>query len=63
MPTSLYFCIVFLLSMMVINANLSYVGFFRKAPILLLRCIRSPLSLLIVITFGCGIFFAFSMTP
>jgi hypothetical protein len=49
--------------MMVINGNLSYVGFFHKAPTLLLRCIRSPLSLLIVITFGCGIFFAFSMTP
>ncbi len=30
--------IVFLLSMMVINANLAYAGFFRKALILLLRC-------------------------
>jgi Na+/H+ antiporter NhaD/arsenite permease-like protein len=47
--------IVFLFSMMVINANLSSAGFFRKALVLLLRCTRSPLGLLIVLTFGCGI--------
>ena len=47
--------IVFLLSMMVINANLSHAGFFRKALVLLLRCTRSPLGILIVLTFGCGI--------
>jgi Na+/H+ antiporter NhaD/arsenite permease-like protein len=47
--------IVFLLSMMVINANLTYAGFFRKALVLLLRCTRSPLGILIVLTFGCGI--------
>jgi Na+/H+ antiporter NhaD/arsenite permease-like protein len=36
--------IVFLLSMMVIKANLAYAGFFRKALVLLLKCTRIPLG-------------------
>ncbi|QLE57663.1 anion transporter [Nostoc sp. TCL26-01] len=47
--------IVFLLSMMVVNANLAYAGFFRKALSLLLSLTRSPLGLLIALTFGSGI--------
>jgi hypothetical protein len=37
------------------RATIAYSGFFRKALVLLLRCTRIPLGLLIVITFGCGI--------
>lgn len=51
--------IVFLLSMMVVNANLSYAGFFRRTLSVLLSFTRSPLGLLIVLTFGSGIFSAF----
>jgi Na+/H+ antiporter NhaD/arsenite permease-like protein len=51
--------IVFLLSMMVVNANLSYAGFFRRALSVLLSLTRSPLGLLIVLTFGSGILSAF----
>ncbi|MBF2015401.1 MAG: anion transporter [Rivularia sp. T60_A2020_040] len=46
--------IVFLLSMMVINAYLSYAGFFNLALLYLLRLTRSPLGLLGVLTFGTG---------
>ncbi|QSJ15696.1 anion transporter [Nostoc sp. UHCC 0702] len=51
--------IVFLLSMMVVNANLSYAGFFSRVLSLLLSYTRSPLGLLIALTFGSGILSAF----
>jgi len=51
--------IVFLLSMMVVNANLSYAGFFRRTLSVLLSLTRSPLGLLIALTFGSGILSAF----
>lgn len=51
--------IVFLLSMMVVNANLAYAGFFRRSLSVLLSLTRSPLGLLIVLTFGSGILSAF----
>ncbi|QIR36884.1 anion transporter [Tolypothrix sp. PCC 7910] len=47
--------IIFLLSMMVVNANLEYSGFFRRSLSLLLSVTRSPLGLLIALTFGSGI--------
>ncbi|BAZ00208.1 arsenical pump membrane protein [Tolypothrix tenuis PCC 7101] len=47
--------IVFLLSMMVVNANLEYSGFFGRSLSLLLSVTRSPLGLLIALTFGSGI--------
>jgi Na+/H+ antiporter NhaD/arsenite permease-like protein len=47
--------IVFLLSVMVVNANLAYAGFFRRALSVLLSFTRSPLGLLIALTFGSGI--------
>lgn len=46
--------IVFLLSMMILNANLAYSGFFQLALTSLLRLTRSPFGLLCVLTFGCG---------
>jgi len=51
--------IVFLLSMMVVNANLSYAGFFGRSLSLILSITRSPLGLLIALTFGSGILSAF----
>ncbi|MUL35222.1 anion transporter [Gloeocapsopsis dulcis] len=51
--------IVFLLSMMVVNANLAYAGFFQVALAFLLRLTRSPFGLLIVLTFGSGFLSAF----
>jgi Na+/H+ antiporter NhaD/arsenite permease-like protein len=51
--------IIFLLSMMVVNANLAYSGFFQLAMAALLRLTRSPLGLLTVLTFGSGILSAF----
>jgi Na+/H+ antiporter NhaD/arsenite permease-like protein len=39
--------IVFLLSMMVVNANLSFAGFFPRALAVLLSFTRSPFGLLI----------------
>ncbi|BAZ30049.1 arsenical pump membrane protein [Cylindrospermum sp. NIES-4074] len=51
--------IVFLLSMMVVNTNLAYAGFFQKALSLLLSVTRSPLGLLIALTFGTGALSAF----
>jgi Na+/H+ antiporter NhaD/arsenite permease-like protein len=51
--------IVFLLSMMIINANLSYAGFFSTALSVLLSITRSPLGLLITLTFGSGFLSAF----
>lgn len=51
--------IVFLLSMMVVNANLSFAGFFRRSLSIILSVTRSPLGLLIALTFGSGILSAF----
>ncbi|MCC5650685.1 anion transporter [Nostoc sp. XA013] len=51
--------IVFLLSMMVVNANLSYAGFFRRSLSVILSITRSPLGLLMALTFGSGILSAF----
>ncbi len=51
--------IVFLLSMMVLNAYLSYAGFFRLALSQLVRLTRSPLGLLVLLIFGTGILSAF----
>ncbi|MBD0301387.1 MAG: anion transporter, partial [Tolypothrix sp. T3-bin4] len=51
--------IVFLLSMMVVNANLSYAGFFRRSISVILSITRSPLGLLMALTFGSGILSAF----
>ena len=51
--------IVFLLSMMVVNANLSFAGFFRRSISVILSITRSPLGLLIALTFGSGILSAF----
>ncbi|MFN6583682.1 MAG: anion transporter [Aulosira sp. ZfuVER01] len=47
--------IIFLLSMMVVNANLSYAGFFVRSLAILLSLTRSPLGLLIALTFSSGI--------
>jgi Na+/H+ antiporter NhaD/arsenite permease-like protein len=51
--------IVFLLSMMVVNANLLYAGFFQRSLSVLLSLTRSPLGLLIALTFGSAILSAF----
>lgn len=51
--------IVFLLSMMVVNAYLSYAGFFKLALLYLLRLTRSPLGLLGLLTVGIGTLSAF----
>jgi len=51
--------IVFLLSMMVVNAYLSYAGFFKLALLYLLRLTRSPLGLLLLLTLGTGVLSAF----
>ncbi|MBD2356900.1 anion transporter [Tolypothrix sp. FACHB-123] len=47
--------IVFLLSMMVVNTSLTYAGFFARSLSILLSITRSPLGLLIALTFGSGI--------
>jgi Na+/H+ antiporter NhaD/arsenite permease-like protein len=46
--------IVFLLSMMVVNAYLSYAGFFRLALVQLLGLTRSPFGLLGLLSLGTG---------
>ncbi|GAA6623585.1 anion transporter [Scytonema sp. NUACC26] len=51
--------IVFLLSMMVVNANLSFAGFFPRSLSLLLSFTRSPLGLITSLTFGSGVLSAF----
>ncbi len=51
--------IIFLLSMMVINANLSYSGFFQGALASLLRLTTSPFGILLVLTWSTGILSAF----
>ncbi len=51
--------IVFLLAMMVVNANLTYAGFFPRSLSIILSFTRSPLGLLVALTFGSGILSAF----
>ncbi len=51
--------IVFLLSMMIVNAYLSYSGFFNLALLYLLRLTRSPFGLLVLLTVGTGFLSAF----
>lgn len=51
--------IVFLLSMMVVNASLSYGGAFQLALLGLIRVSRSPFGLLIMLVFGSGLLSAF----
>ncbi len=51
--------IVFLLSMMVVNASLSYGGAFQLALVGLIRVSRSPFGLLIMLVFGSGLLSAF----
>ena len=51
--------IIFLLSLMIVNANLSYSGFFQLTLASLLGFTRSPFGLLVILTFGGGILSAF----
>lgn len=51
--------IVFLLSMMIVNANLTYAGFFQVSLAFLIHLTRSPFGLLVVLTFGSGFLSAF----
>ncbi|WP_117237841.1 SLC13 family permease [Thermus sediminis] len=46
--------LVFLFGVMVLNAQLSYAGFFALAVQGLLRLARTPLALLVLLTFGAG---------
>lgn len=47
--------IVFLLSMMIVNANLAYSGFFELTLSQLIRLTRSPFGLLVVLSLGSGV--------
>ena len=51
--------IVFLLSMMVVNASLSQGGAFQLALLGLIRVSRSPFGLLLMLVFGSGLLSAF----
>jgi Na+/H+ antiporter NhaD/arsenite permease-like protein len=51
--------IVFLLSMMVVNAYLSYAGFFNLALVQMLRLTQSPFGLLGLLSLGTGLLSAF----
>jgi Na+/H+ antiporter NhaD/arsenite permease-like protein len=51
--------IVFLLSMMVVNASLSAAGFFQVALASLLRLTSSPFGLVVILTWSSGILSAF----
>lgn len=48
--------VIFLLILMIFNANLSYSGFFQLALASLLRLNRSPFGLLVILTFGGGFY-------
>ncbi len=50
-----YKTIIFLLSMMVLNANLACSGFFQLTLDYVMRFTRSPFGLLVALTFGSGI--------
>ncbi|MEH1852222.1 MAG: anion transporter [Nostoc sp.] len=54
-----YKTLIFLFSMMVISTNLAYAGFFQLTLDTVTHFTRSPLGLLIVLTFGSGILSAF----
>ncbi|MEH2194252.1 MAG: anion transporter [Nostoc sp.] len=54
-----YKTLVFLFGMMVISTNLAYAGFFQLMLDTVIHFTRSPLGLLIVLTFGSGILSAF----
>lgn len=54
-----YQTLVFLFGMMAIAANLAYAGFFQLVLDRLMRLTRSPLGLLVVLTFGSAILSAF----
>jgi Na+/H+ antiporter NhaD/arsenite permease-like protein len=51
--------IIFLLSMMIINASLAYSGLFQIALVNIVKTTHSPLGLLVLLTFGSGILSAF----
>jgi len=51
--------IIFLLSMMIINASLAYSGLFQIVLVNIVRTTHSPLGLLVLLTFGSGILSAF----
>lgn len=51
--------VVFLLGIMIVNANLASSGFFQVAMTVLLRLSRSPLGVLTLLTLGTGILSAF----
>jgi Na+/H+ antiporter NhaD/arsenite permease-like protein len=50
-----YRTLVFLFGMMVISANLSAAGFFQRSLDYLMRYVRSPFGLIVVLTFGSGV--------
>ncbi|MFN6482498.1 MULTISPECIES: anion transporter [unclassified Nostoc] len=54
-----YKTLIFLFGMMVISTNLAYAGFFQLTLDTVTHFTRSPLGLLIVLTFGSGILSAF----
>lgn len=47
--------LTFLFGVMVLNAHLGYAGFFGRAAEALLRLARTPLALLVLLTFGAGV--------
>jgi Na+/H+ antiporter NhaD/arsenite permease-like protein len=51
--------IIFLLSMMIINASLAYSGLFQIVLVNIVRTTHSPFGLLVLLTFGSGILSAF----
>ena len=54
-----YKTLIFLFGMMVISTNLAYAGFFQLTLDTVTHFTRSPLGLLIILTFGSGILSAF----
>ncbi|MEH1911049.1 MAG: anion transporter [Nostoc sp.] len=54
-----YKTLIFLFGMMVISTNLAYAGFFQLTLDTVTHFTRSPLGLLVVLTFGSGILSAF----
>ncbi|MDZ8030474.1 anion transporter [Nostoc sp. DedSLP04] len=54
-----YKTLIFLFGMMIISTNLAYAGFFQLTLDTVTHFTRSPLGLLIVLTFGSGILSAF----
>ncbi|XGV98512.1 MAG: anion transporter [Leptolyngbya sp. BL-A-14] len=56
-----YKTLVFLFGMMVISANLATAGFFQLSLDYLMRYVRSPFGLIVVLTFGSGVLSALFM--